>query len=52
MTSQTPGTEKEARWGVTWVGGVLYYGSRDEAESRRRAFGSGSIVPPTQGGAS
>lgn len=47
--SPEPPVEDDARWGVTWVGGVLRYDSREEAERKQRAFGSGAVVPPETG---
>lgn len=43
--------EQDAKWGVTWVGGVLRYDTEDEARRKHRAFGSGQIIPPEKSGA-
>lgn len=38
--------EKDERWGLTWVGGVLYYDTREQAEAAQHSYGIGSLIPP------
>lgn len=38
--------ENDARWGLTWVGGTLFYTTQEDAEQAQRLYVSGSIIPP------